>query len=384
MIREGKFENWEEVTPIVNKELYGENFDKYKGESAFRKPVKSARDYYEAGVFDSLIDDKYLKEVEIQKNELFKERKRMQDQRREYRKLSTTDSRVEHIWEEMLDEAKQLNVMKPLSYTSNVTNFSDREAVLFISDLHYGMVTDNIWNTYNIDICNQRLSELIAKTSQHLIENKVRKLHILILGDLAHGAIHTGCRVASEETTSRQLMQVAERIAEVIDALSGCVDCTDVYSTYGNHMRTIQNKNDSVHADNMEQIVPWWLEWRLADKPNINIIEAEWYEFIWLKVCGVSIVAVHGDLERFKAFGITMNTLFTKKFDETIDLAVMGDKHHLEEFEACGIESVIVRSLCGADDHSNDHRLYSAPGQTLMIFNSEDGRECTYNMKFKS
>ncbi|MDL2302751.1 hypothetical protein LJC58_10450, partial [Lachnospiraceae bacterium OttesenSCG-928-D06] len=250
-------------------------------------------------------------------------------------------------------------------------------------DLHYGMVTENIWNTYNIDICEKRLSKLIDIVSTHLIENRVYKLNVVILGDLAHGSIHTGTRVDAEEETCMQLMHVTERIAEVISNLANCVNTTSVYTTYGNHMRTIQNKKESKHSDNFERLVPWWLNERFSDREDINIIPAEWYEFIKLNVCGVNIVASHGDLETFKDFGITVNTIFSKKLGETIDLAVMGDKHHLEEFEKIGIESVIVRSLCGCDSYSNEKRLYSTPGQTLMIFNEEEGRECTYNITFK-
>ena len=41
-------------------------------------------------------------------------------------------------------------------------------------------------------------------------------------------------------------------------------------------------------------------------------------------------------------------------FNETIDYTISGDKHHLEEFEQFGIESIMCRSLCGADDYANN------------------------------
>ena len=52
-------------------------------------------------------------------------------------------------------------------------------------------------------------------------------------------------------------------------------------------------------------------------------------------------------------------------------------KNNIEKFD---IESILVRSLCGADEYSNNGRLYSRPGQTLMIFNDIYGREATYNV----
>ena len=250
-----------------------------------------------------------------------------------------------------------------------------------MSDWHYGMVTDNIWNQYNIEICKSRIAKLYAKVKSYIKTHNLEKLHIILLGDEIHGAIHNGCRVASEENTSEQLMQVSEIIAELVNELSNEVSETFVYSTYGNHARTIQNKNDSIHSDNMEKIIPWWLNQRFANRDDVQIIDSEFYEFIKLNVCGFNIVATHGDLDNFKNIGVTINTLFTKLYHEEVNYTISGDKHHLEEFEQFGIESILVRSLCGADDYSNDHRLYSNAGQTFMVFNKEDGRECTYNIK---
>lgn len=361
--------------------MYGDDEPQYKGESAYRKEVKYARNFYESGVFDSFTEEKYLKELELQKDEIYKAKKQMYDQRRLKNNDLTIESRFDHLCNELKEVASNLQLIKPLNFSKDIVDFKDREAVLFISDIHYGMVTENIWNTYNIGICESRLEILTDKVKTHLLENKVKKLHIVILGDLCHGSIHTGCRVDSEEETCMQLMHITERMAEIINCLANCVVSTSVYSTYGNHMRTIQNKKDSKHSDNMERLVPWWLKERLSNRNDIKIIPADWYEFIKMNVCGTNIVCTHGDLENFKDFGITMNTIFSKKFGETIDLTVMGDKHHLEEFEKMGIESVIVRSLCGSESYANEKRLYSSAGQTLMIFNNEDGREATYNIK---
>ena len=44
------------------------------------------------------------------------------------------------------------------------------------------------------------------------------------------------------------------------------------------------------------------------------------------------------------------------------------------------IESILIRSLCGTDEYANNKRLYSKPGQTLIVFNPEYGREATYHI----
>ena len=327
-------------------------------------------------------EDSYFKELQIQKDAIYKEKRKLYDQRREYNKLLISDARAEHLCEELVKSANKLNEEKPLVFKEKWFKPNiHKEAVLCWADWHYGMITDNIWNTYNTEICRERVKTLIEITKEFLELNQIDVLTILTLGDAAHGSIHTGCRVQSEEDTCDQLMHVSELMAEAINDLSSVVNHIDVYSCYGNHMRTIQNKNDSIHSDNMEKIIPWWLKQRLQNNTKVEIIESEYKEFTRVNILGSHICAVHGDLEKdFKKIGVTINTIFSKKFGETIDYTISADKHHIEEFEQLGIKSVLVPCLCGTDDHANNGRLYSDAGQTLMIFDDVYGRESTYHI----
>lgn len=371
---------WEQLSPTLNTQL-GIDETEWRGESAWRKRYRVMQQAWDDVFSKQQFSNERASEIEDQINELFKAKKQVQDQRREFRKLLTVDARFENLTDKLTESVNHLCEIKPLVFEDYVLNTNDCEAVIAWADWHYGMITDNIWNQYNTDICRQRVSNFVSKAIKYIQLHEVKTLHIMLLGDAAHGAIHTGCRVASEEDTCDQLMQSSEIMAEAINELSSYVTTVNVYATYGNHLRTVQNKNDSIHSDNMEKIIPWWLEQRLQNNSRVNIVKSDYYEFIYLNVCGYNIVGAHGDLEKFKQFGLTVNTLFTKKYGKTIDYTVSADKHHIEEFEIMGIESILVRSLCGSDEHSNNHRLYSAPGQTLMIFTPEDGRECTYNIK---
>ena len=371
---------WVEIANFLNKE-FREDETKYYDSSSYRKKYKNFADAYEGIFSHTNFTESQFDEYEDQKKELFKAKKQFEDQRREAKKYWTAEARFDHLIEKMIESANRLCEIKPLTFDDCVLNYNDSEAIICWADWHYGMVTDNIWNKYNTEICRQRVSEFVNKAIARLTTHGVKKLHIMLLGDAAHGSIHNSCRVASEEDTCDQLMQVSELMAEAINRLSSYVPEVNVYATYGNHLRTVQNKNDSIHSDNMEKIIPWWLEQRLQNNNRVNIIKSEYYEFIYLNVCGCNIVGAHGDLEKFKQFGLTVNTLFTKKYGIDIDYTVSADKHHIEEFEQIGIESILVRSLCGTDEYSNNNRLYSAPGQTLMIFTPEEGRDGTYNIK---
>ena len=374
--------SWDEIANIINKEFRTDESE-YRSEAAYRKPYQQAKRYFEANVFKTYKDeDSYFKELQVQKDAVYKEKRKLYDQRREYNKLLISDARAEHLCEELIKAANRLNEEKPLLFREKWFKPNiHKEAVLCWADWHYGMITDNIWNTYNTEICRERVKTLVEITKEFLELNQIDVLTILTLGDAAHGSIHTGCRVQSEEDTCDQLMHVSELMAEAINDLSSVVNHIDVYSCYGNHMRTIQNKNDSIHSDNMEKIIPWWLKQRLQNNTKIEIIESEYKEFTRVNILGSHICAVHGDLEKdFKKIGVTINTIFSKKFGETIDYTISADKHHIEEFEQLGIKSVLVPCLCGTDDHANNGRLYSDAGQTLMIFNDVYGRESTYHI----
>lgn len=371
---------WPEVAAFLNKE-FRDGEENYFDSSAYRKRYRNFADAYEELFSKENFADERLADIETKMHELYKIKKQAQDQRRELRNMLNPEARFDHLVECLIESANHLCEIKPLNFNDYILEYDNSEAVICWADWHYGMVTDNIWNQYNTEICRQRVSEFVNKAVARLTRHGVKRLHIMLLGDAAHGAIHNSCRVASEEETCDQLMQVSEIMAEAINELSSYVPEVNVYATYGNHLRTVQNKNDSTHSDNMEKIIPWWLEQRLQNNSRVNIIKSDYYEFLYLNVCGYNIVGAHGDLEKFKQFGLTVNTIFTKKYGVTIDYTFSADKHHIEEFEQLGIESLLVRSLCGTDEYANNNRLYSAPGQTLMIFTPEEGRDATYNIK---
>ena len=368
---------WPQMTEIFNAE-FGCN----KGNTAYRKEWAAFNKIFNANVDRIIGDGTYLEEIKAATDEFYKAKKQFYDQRREYHKLLTDDARADHLTEKLIEAANQA----PLNDYSSVLTFRNvasrqREAVLCLSDWHFGMVSNNIWNEYNMEICIDRVSKLFEKVTTILKDHPVDTLYIAILGDMINGAIHTTSRVASEESACEQLMDVSELLASFINGLSVCVDRVNVYSTYGNHARTIQNKHDSIHSDNMERIIPWWLRQRLKNNSKVTVIDSEYHEFIYMQIFGYNIVCTHGDLDKLKNLGMMVNALFTKKYGKTIDYTFSADKHHAESFEQFGIESTLVGSLCGTDEYANSKRLYSNPMQTMCIFTPDDGKLCSYNIK---
>lgn len=323
--------------------------------------------------------------LEVQRIELQKERQRLQDQRRLYRKLANDDGRREHVEDRLIQAAEELGKTVGLLYDEDVRPGhiiqTDQEAVLVLADWHYGMTTDNIWNKFNKEICTQRVKMVVAKAAVRLCAHDCQKLHIVLLGDMVSGGIHTNCRVQSDELVADQIMQVSEILAQSIYELSQVVDEVYVYSTYGNHSRAIPNKKENVHRDNFERWIPFWLAQRFAGNDNIYIVDESENEFIHFYVHDYAFCATHGDLDKPQNVGNIFPALFQQRYGEKVDYIILGHTHHRQESAELGVETMVCGSLCGSDDFANEHRLYSQPEQLLLIVDPGCGVDATYHLK---
>lgn len=329
------------------------------------------------------VDRTAVEEIERQQVELAKERQRFYDQRREYKRLTSSDGRLEHLYDTLERAAVSLSetIGSVYDHEERVFNTDEStEAVLVLSDWHYGMVCNNVFNVYNTDVCVERIVEITEAAVKRLTLHRVSKLHIVVLGDLIHGAIHASARVASEELVCEQLMHVSELLAQTIERLRDAVPCVDVHITYGNHARTVPDKKDNIHKDNMERIVPWWLEQRLGRYNGIHIMPDTGSEFLFVNACGHDICATHGDLDSVRTSTRLLPLLFQKQSNLNIEYILVGDKHHRESFNELGVTAMICGSLCGADDYANDKRLFSKPEQLLLIVNKDDGVDAEYHL----
>ena len=164
-------------------------------------------------------------DIDAQILELRKERKKFYDQRREYNKLVDNDSRREHLEAALIEAANRLDTtvgnLFDVYHSVSEDEVSNSEAILVFSDWHYGMKTDNVFNQYNTAICRERVSKVVYDAISRIKLHSCRTLHIVVLGDISHGNIHTSARVASEELACDQLMQSSEILAQAIEALSG-------------------------------------------------------------------------------------------------------------------------------------------------------------------
>lgn len=319
----------------------------------------------------------YQQEVQIQLQELKKERIRLSDERAALNRRLRNEARKESMHDLITECAQSLktedNKIKPVC----VEEEFEKAAILTLSDFHFGLKINEFNNVYNADVFYQRLNKILGKTIEYIQLNKVRTLYVLGLGDYMSGIIHTTTRIENRENIVQQVIKVSEALSQMLTELSKFVEIY-YYDVTDNHGRVFPNKDDWENEDNFSLFVRWYLDARFKDNEYIHIMQNTYSNEIGVvEIFGRNYAFTHG--HRDKISNIVQNlSLMTKKFYDAI---FMAHCHHYEANEIHGTYVYMNGTLSGTDMYANNERKTSNPSQNLFILNSNDGIECQYLIK---
>jgi len=319
----------------------------------------------------------YQQEVQIQLQELKKERIRLSDERAALNRRLRNEARKESMYDLITECAQSLktedNKIKPVC----VEEEFEKAAILTLSDFHFGLEINEFNNVYNADVFYQRLNKILGKTIEYIQLNKVRTLYVLGLGDYMSGIIHTTTRIENRENIVQQVIKVSEALSQMLTELSKVVEIY-YYDVTDNHGRVFPNKDDWENEDNFSLFVRWYLDARFKDNEYIHIMQNTYSNEIGVvEIFGRNYAFTHG--HRDKISNIVQNlSLMTKKFYDAI---FMAHCHHYEANEIHGTYVYMNGTLSGTDMYANNERKTSNPSQNLFILNSNDGIECQYLIK---
>lgn len=373
LVQSGKYQNWKEITPMVNKELFREDESQYRDESAYRKACKYARDFKDAGVFDT--DDDYFKKLRIEKQELQKAKQQLSDERvelnRQIRQEARKESYVDMVKRIICEDVEPINV----SVHPTLLN-GDTDLLCHLTDIHTGIEINNWKNVFNEDILRQR----IEKYTSDIID--IRRLHqsqncYIVVGEILSGLIHSNLRLQNNMDLMEQFKYVSELISAMLVTLANSFNYIYVYTTPGNHSRISPKKEDSLDGENMDVLLPFYLKARLQNLENVticdNIVEPEIAMFT---VRGNTVFSAHGHKD--SPSNVVQN--FTMMFNIKPDIVLLGHRH------TNGLTTVydtkIIESGCvsGADQYSTSIRKVNKPEQTVSVIGN-DGLICLYDIQ---
>jgi len=326
----------------------------------------------------NLAGDDLLREIDLKKIELQKERQRFYDQRVAFNKLVRERARQEEL-NDIITRAVQNGGLPSLEYTQNSIVQSDNDLLVSLNDIHFGAQVDNYWCKYNSNICAKMMRNYIDKIvsigKTHNSENCI----VWANGDLISGNIHYQIAVSNKENLIEQITGVSELIAEFLAELSKHFAEVRFVSVAGNHSR-IGQKECAVMQERLDDLVEWYLSARMREFKNVLIgygekIDATMYI---MDVRGKNYVGVHGDYEPTPQKIQTLQVMAK----QPVYAVLLGHMHHNVIDNVQGIQTIMAGSFLGMDDYCVSKRIYSEPEQMVCVCDA-DGVRCSYNIKLK-
>lgn len=380
LVQSGKYNNWREITPFVNRELFGDDESQYRDESSYRKACKYARDFKDSGVFNS--DDEYLKKLQFEKREIQKAKVQMQTEKLEYSRWLREEARDELITEKIcnvISSLPSLDIPQHIYPTHGA-----RAYALCFGDEHYGVEYElkglfgDILNAYSPEIFEKRMWNLFDQTVEIIQKENIDILNVFSMGDFSDGILRTSQLMKLRYGVVDGTIKYADFICNWLNELTKYVR-VKYQSTNGNHteLRMIGQPKGTFTEDNMGKVVVEFIKTRLRDNPNFTYIENP-TGYIYEELADCPILGIHGEV---KNMGNAIKE-FSSIYGVHIQYLLAGHLHH-NKVEEVGINQEVINigSIIGVDDYSLSLRKTSNASAKLLIFEQDKGKICEYTLK---
>ena len=381
LVQSGKYKNWKEITPFINVELFGEDESQYRDESAYRKAVKYARDFYEAGVFGNNKDE-YYKKLQSERRELQKVKAQVQTEKVEYARWIREEARDELITEKICNA---ISALQPIVIPRHIYPVHNSRAyVLVFGDEHYGAEFElkglfgDILNAYSPEIFEKRMWDLFNQTIEAIQKENIDTLNVFSMGDFSDGILRTSQLMKLRYGIIDGTIRYAEFISNWLNELTNYVRVR-YQSTNGNHteLRMLGQPKGTFVDDNMGKVVSEFIKTRLKDNPNFTYIENP-TGYIYEELVGCPVLGIHGEVKNMA------NAIkeFSSIYGVQIQYLLAGHLHH-NKIEEVGVnqEVINVGSIIGIDGYSLSIRKTSNSSSKLLIFEQGKGKVCEYTFK---
>lgn len=370
--------DWNGIALLMN-QYFGDP-DRPYSEAAWRKPYQMAKKFVESGVFNKLSEDDYFKELQLQKQELEKQRVKTRDERTELRRVIREEARKESYQEQLLRNIKEYQCT-PLSYDSSkqFTGIlkTDNDLLISCFDVHAGIESKNFWNEFNENVLKNRFNQYLDKIFEIQLRHGSENAY-LVLSELVSGFIHPTLRIENNQDMIEQFLCVTNYLAEFLSKLSYHFNHIHTYIAPGNHGRLSPKKEDNITNENMDNLVLPFLQAKLQNFGNITFHENEIEQSLAMfSIRGIKVFSTHGDKESLQN-AVQRLTLFT---GVKPDVYLCG--HHHSNAMLTVYDSKVLQAGCisGADSYCMDNRLRNKPEQIVAVINN-NGLDCFYDVKF--
>lgn len=374
-----KIGSWQDVADVLNDLLHTEYT-----ESKFRKQFQSFQKMLNANQTKFLHDDNYIKQIQKEKEELRKERIKLQTVNIERNRLDRSESRQEFYYEYVGSVIESLPVpeFKPLF---NNMNENDMNYIICLSDMHYGASFKSENNEYSPAICRKRLAYLCERIYNFVLKKQLSKIHIACLGDTLQGLIRASDLKINDSSVVKATVEISRLIAQFLNSLSEFVEIEYYHVPSANHTQTrpIGTKASEIADEDLEYVISHYIEdlCRFNDRINVKLAD-EGKQYIEIDIDGFEILAMHGHQIKSMDASLKDISMLRRKF---CDYLILGHFHNGKEIpssEGClhDTEILVCPSFIGSDPYSDSIMKGSKAAVKIYGFDNMFGHTETYKI----
>ena len=350
--------------------------------------LKMLLPYLDKEKIDNISDDNILKEYDIQKRELFKERQKLRDEKNEYQTLLREQARME-LFYERIDEAISNLVNKknrPLPSPISIDDSSD-ELFSAFADCHYDCefslkgFNGDIINEYNPEVFKRRMIEYRDELIDFATRYNIKKLSLVDLGDSINGILHLSQIKSLRGNVVDSIMDYTDFIEGWLFSLSNYF-YINFYTSEGNHsdMRILTGKKGDFPHENLERIYTRCLKKSFKSNQNVNICDSI-DGLNYFNINGFNFLTAHGNKEGNLKTSIQD---YESTYGINVDYFIVGHLHSKNEFEISkGKEVIQVRSIMGINEYAKDIKKSSDAGATMFVVRKGYGKKYINDVKLK-
>ena len=322
-------------------------------------------------------DDYGLQELLDAKEQIIKERKKLQAVNSQAQEYYRTLGRSELLIEQLKESITELEPVK-IQHIIH-TNPTEKVGLLVVADAHYdsnytvsGLFGETV-NTYNRDIFKTRMWSLLAKIDADDLD--IDKLKIVFNGDSLEGLLRMSSLTKLRQPVVKSTVEFAEFVSQWIVEVHNRIGVpVDVAFVPGNHTvcRYLSQKPE-FPDENLEYIIHAFVKMRLEDCTDIKV---EPYDDVYFTtVFNENLLFAHGETRDLES----LMKYFEDLYNVTID-ACYGAHFHSEASKSVGVGNVgskrVIRvpSICGTDPYARSIQKNNRAGAYFACFD-EDG-EC--------
>ena len=350
---------WQDVCNLLNEELHHDY-----NESWYRKMYQSFMMVFDS-IKDKYFNNEQLKQMEQKKQEIIKERYRVNDERTAYNRALRNDARLDARLDMLEQKITEFGRISFPDVNNIHTGVNDNDLLVLLSDLHIGQTFKSFNGEYNTKIAQTRMGQYLKKIIEIGKQYNSDKCYVSLQGDLISNSIHKSIAITNQENVIQQIKFASELITAFIYELSHAFNRVIVTSVSGNHSR-LDKKEDALKDERLDDLVIWYMDAALKNVNNVDIITNNPdTTFAVMDIRGKKYINVHGDYDAFSKNGVASLSMMLGFFPYAI---TFGHLHTCAMSDESGIKIIRGGSLAGSgDDYTIEKRLTGKASQMVCV-----------------